>query len=242
MFYFRVGQLTNENKALDDVGCHDGRSSAERYAMDNIMKDHWNKVYSSKEARELGWHEESPESTLKLLSKCKLSNGAAILDVGAGETKLIDFLIDSGYTNITVADISDVALEKLKGRLGKEKSSSVKWVVDDLTNPKYINELKDIALWHDRAVLHFLLKESQQQTYFATLKKVVQKGGYVIISVFSLEGAKKCSGLDVVNYDQNMLSERLGNDFELIETFDYIYHMPSGNTRPFVYALFQKMG
>ena len=174
------------------------------------------------------------------MSKCNLSKGEDILDVGAGATKLIDFLIDSGYINITVADISDVALEKLKGRLGKEKSLSVKWVVDDLTEPKYINQLKDIALWHDRAVLHFLLKESQQQTYFATLKKVVQKGGYVIISAFSLEGARKCSGLDVVNYDQNMLSERLGNDFELIETFDYIYHMPSGNTRPFIYTLFQK--
>lgn len=208
--------------------------------MGNSMKEHWNKVYSSKETTELGWYEERPEPTLKLLSKCNLGKDAAILDVGAGATRLIDFLIDSKYANITVADISEVALEKLKERLGNEKSLLINYIVDDLSQPKYINQLKDIALWHDRAVLHFLVKENQQKTYFATLKKVVQKCGYVIISAFSKEGAKKCSGLDVVNYDQNMLSERLGDDFELIEAFDYIYHMPSGNTRPFIYTLFHK--
>lgn len=209
--------------------------------MNNSMKEHWNKVYSSKETKELGWYEETPEPSIKLFSKCQISKDAAILDVGAGTTTLIDFLIDGGHANITVADISEVALEKLKERLGKEKSLLINCIVDDLTQPQYINQLKDIALWHDRAVLHFLLKESQQETYFATLKKVVKKDGYVIIAAFSKEGAKKCSGLDAVNYDQNMLSERLGDEFELIETFDFIYHMPSGNTRPFVYALFQRM-
>ena len=204
------------------------------------MREHWNKVYSSKDTKELGWYEETPEPFIKLFSKCRISKDAAILDVGAGTTTLIDFFIGSEYTNISVADISEVALEKLKERLGKEKSLLVKWIVDDLRQPKHINQLKDIALWHDRAVLHFMVEENQQKTYFATLKKVVQKSGYVIISAFSKEGAKKCSGLDVVNYDQNMLSERLGDDFELIVTFDYIYHMPSGNTRPFIYTLFQK--
>ena len=204
------------------------------------MKEHWNKLYSSNDTRELGWYEETPEPSITLLSKCNISKDAAILDVGAGATTLIDFFIDSGYTNITVADISEAALEKLKARLGAERSLLVKWIADDLTQPKYISKLKDIALWHDRAVLHFLVEERWRQTYFSTLKKVVQKGGYVIIAAFSIGGAKKCSGLDVVNYDCNMLSEKLGNEFELIEAFDYIYHMPSGNTRPFIYTLFQK--
>ena len=208
--------------------------------MRNAAKGHWNRVYSSNDTRGLGWYEETPAPSMKLLSKCHISKNAAILDVGAGATKLTDFLIDSGYTNITVADISEIALGKLKKRLGTERSLLVKWIVDDLTQPEHINQLKDIALWHDRAVLHFLVEESQQQTYFSTLKKVVQKGGYVIIVAFSVGGAKKCSGLDVVNYDQNMLSERLGDDFELIEAFDYLYHMPSGDTRPYVYTLFQK--
>jgi cyclopropane fatty-acyl-phospholipid synthase-like methyltransferase len=209
--------------------------------MNDAMKEHWDKVYLSNDTKELAWYEQTPKSSMKLLSKCHLGGNAAILDVGAGATTLVDFLISSGYENITVVDISEAALGKLKGRLGKEKSILVKWIVDDLRQPKHINQLKGIALWHDRAVLHFMVEENQQKTYFATLKKVVQKSGYVIISAFSKEGAKKCSGLDVVNYDQNMLSERLGDTFELIETFDYIYHMPSGNTRPFIYALFQRM-
>ena len=208
--------------------------------MKKTMKEHWNKVYSSNDTRKLGWYEEIPEPSIKLLSKCNISKNSAILDVGAGETTLIDFLIDSGYTNITVADISEVALGKLKERLGKEKSLLVKWIVDDLTQSEHISQLEDIALWHDRAALHFLVKESWQQTYFVTLKNVVQKGGYVIIAAFTIGGAKKCSGLDVVNYDRGMLSERLGDDFKLIETFDHIYHMPSGNTRPFIYTLFQR--
>ncbi len=208
--------------------------------MTNAMKKHWNKVYSSNDTKELGWYEETPAPSIKLLSKCNIGKDAAILDVGAGATTLIDFLIDNGYTNITVADISEVALEKLKGRLGSERSLLVKWIIDDLTQPKYISKLKHVSLWHDRAVLHFLVGADEQQSYFSTLKKAVQKDGYVIIAAFSIGGAKKCSGLKVVNYDRNMLSEKLGNEFELIEAFDYIYHMPSGNIRPYIYTLFQK--
>ena len=208
--------------------------------MRNGTKEHWDKVYSSNDTRELGWYEETPESSIQLLTKCNLDKDAAILDVGSGATTLIDYLVDNGHTNITAADISEAALEKSKGRLGEEKSSLVNWIVDDLTQSKCFSQLTDIALWHDRAVLHFLVEESQQQTYFSTLKKVVQKGGYVIIAAFAIGGAKKCSGLNVVNYDQSMLSERLGDDFELIEAFDYLYHMPSGDTRPYVYTLFQR--
>jgi len=208
--------------------------------MNNAMKEHWNKIYSSNDIRGLGWYEETPAPSIKLLSKCDIGKEAAILDVGAGATTLIDYLISDGYTNITAADISEAAIGKLKERLGEEKSALVKWIVDDISQPEHISQLRDVALWHDRAVLHFLLEESQRQTYFSTLKKVVKKDGYAIIAAFSMAGAKKCSGLDVVNYDCNMLSERLGDNFELIEAFDYVYHTPSGNARPYIYTLFRK--
>ena len=103
--------------------------------MNNAMKEHWNKVYSSNDTTKLGWYEETPAPSIKLLSKCNISKDAAILDVGAGATTLIDYLVNNGYTNITAADISEEAIEKLKGRLGKEKSALVKWIVDDLTGP-----------------------------------------------------------------------------------------------------------
>ena len=91
----------------------------------------------------------------------------------------------------------------------------------DITQPVHIQNLRDIAVWHDRAVLHFLLEENQQYKYLTTLKKVIKKGGYVIIVSFSLKEAKKCSGLDVKNYDQNILANFLGEDFSLLEYFDY---------------------
>ena len=95
-------------------------------------------------------------------------------------------------------------------------------------------------LWHDRAVLHFLLEEKQRSAYLSLLKRIVRKGGYVIIATFSLKGASKCSGLTVKNYDQDMLSDFLGEEFKLLEGFDYLYHMPSGDERSFIYTLFQR--
>jgi len=208
--------------------------------MNEAMKEHWNRVYSSKEVNNLSWYEKTPEPSIKLLSRCHINKDESILDVGAGASTFIDYLIDQGFKNIIAADISEIALNKLKERLGKEKTSSVRWIVDDITQPIHINNLEDIAVWHDRAVLHFLLEEHQQRMYLSTLKKVIKKGGYVIIAAFSLKGAKKCSGLNVKNYDQNMLAEFLGEDFSLLEYFDYTYFMPSGEQRPYIYTLFQR--
>lgn len=208
--------------------------------MNDSMKEHWDEIYEALDADELTWYEEMPESSIKLLSKCHINKDKSILDVGAGASTFIDYLIDQGFTNIIATDISEIALNKIKERLGKEKASQVRWIVDDITQPAHIQNLRDIAVWHDRAVLHFLLEENQQQMYLSTLKKVVKKGGYVIIAAFSLKGAKKCSGLEVKNYDQNMLAEFLGKDFGLLDYFDYTHYMPSREPRPYVYTLFQR--
>jgi EEF1A lysine methyltransferase 2 len=209
-------------------------------AMDNLMKEHWNKIYSARDIDKLSWYEEIPEPSIRLLSKCHIKKDEFVLDVGAGASTFIDYLIDQGFSNIIATDISEIALNRLKERLGKEKASQVRWIVDDITQPIYIQNLRDISVWHDRAVLHFLLKEHQQREYLSTLKKVIKKGAYVIIAAFSLEGAKKCSGLDVKNYDQNMLAKFLGEEFSLLEYFDYTHYMPSGEPRPYIYTLFQK--
>ncbi|MAT59446.1 MAG: SAM-dependent methyltransferase [Ignavibacteriae bacterium] len=203
-------------------------------------KEHWNKVYSSNDMTNLGWYEEIPKPSLDFISECGLDKNAVILDVGSGATTLIDNLIQQGYKNIIATDISTIALEKSKSRLSKENSEFVKWIVDDITNPQNLDNTLKVDLWHDRTVLHFLTKEKQQDGYLAALKRVVKKGGFVIIAVFSLEGAKKCSGLDVVNYDHKMISEFLGNDFELIKYLDHLYINPSGGKRPYVYTLFRR--
>ena len=208
--------------------------------MNSSMKEHWNEIYEALDVDELTWYEEIPVPSIKLLSKCDINKYEPVIDMGAGTSTFIDYLIDQGFSNIIAADISEIALNKLKERLGKEKARIVRWIVDDITQPVHIQDLRDIALWHDRAVLHFLLEEHQQDMYLSTLKKVIKKGGYVIIAAFSLKGAKKCSGLDVKNYDHNMLAEFLGEEFSLLEFFDYTYHMPSGKPRPYIYTLFQR--
>ncbi len=205
------------------------------------MKEHWNEIYEALDVDELTWYEEMPEPSIRLLSECHINKDEPVLDVGAGASTFIDYLIDQGFSNIIAIDISEIALGKLKERLGKEKASSVRWIVDDITRPVHIQDLRNVALWHDRAVLHFLLEETQRRVYLSLLKKAVKKGGYVIIAAFSLKGAKKCTGLVVRNYDHNMLAEFLGDDFILLDYFDHTYLAPSGVAKPYVYTLFRRI-
>jgi ubiquinone/menaquinone biosynthesis C-methylase UbiE len=207
----------------------------------DTMEGHWNEIYATRELEGLGWYEDDPTPCLKMLTDCCINPEDIILDVGVGASMLIDRLIEQGYQNIVAVDISAEALEKLKSRLGEEKASLVMWIVDDITQPEHLQDLREVAVWHDRALLHFLTNEDQRSAYLATLKSVVKQGGHVIIAAFSLDGAKKCSGLEIRNYNQNMLKEFLGEDFVMIDCFDYMYCQPSGDPRPYIYTLFQKV-
>ena len=131
-------------------------------------------------------------------------------------------------------------MDRAKQLLTPDEAAKVQWIVDDVTNPEYLTQQGSIDLWHDRTVLHFQIEENQQKAYLETLKKVARKGGFVIIAVFSLDGAQKCSGLDVKNYDHKMIEEYLGQDFQLLNHFPYLYKMPSGDLRPYVYTLFKR--
>ena len=202
--------------------------------------EHWDSVYQTKPDEQLGWFEDYPETTLKLIEECHLKSDAVILNVGVGTTTLIDALLDKGYINIIVNDLSKSALQKLETRIHKKYNHQLTSIADDLTNPKKLLELKKVDLWIDRAVLHFFLTKEGQDNYFKTLKSVVSKGGYVLIAVFSLEGAEKCSGLPLQRYNAEMLQDKLGEDFKLIETLNYMYINPSGGERPYVYTLFKR--
>lgn len=201
---------------------------------------HWNAAYQKSPITNLGWYEENPGPSVKLIEACHLPKDALIFNAGAGATTLISELLAKGYENLVVNDISSVALAELKNNLLVPKNAHIKFIVDDLTNPAELLKLKNIDLWHDRAVLHFFTEEKNQKAYFDLLKNVLKSKGFVILAEFNLEGAKKCSGLDVFNYNEEMLQERLGNDFELLKSFNHTYTQPSGNTREYVYTLFQK--
>lgn len=121
-----------------------------------------------------------------------------------------------------------------------EETAKIKWIVDGIAVPENFLDLQSVDLWHDRTVLHFLVEDSQQKRYLNKLNTLAPKGGFVIIAVFSLDGAKKCSGLDVKNYDHKMIAKFLGNDFKLLKYFPNLYKMSSGDLRPYIYTLFQK--
>jgi SAM-dependent methyltransferase len=204
------------------------------------MKSHWERVYQNCAIENLGWYEAYPAPGLKLINRCNLPKDASILHVGAGATTLVDELLQAGYRNIIANDISSSALDELQIRLGPAQSKRVQWVVDDLTNPTELSTLEQIDLWHDRAVLHFFMDAAAQDAYFNLLRKLVRKDGYAIIASFNLDGAEKCSGLPVSRYNAAMLQDKLGMEFQLLEAFDHTYVMPSGDTREYVYTLFNR--
>ncbi len=208
---------------------------------DLTYKSHWEKVYHNTAFNQLGWYEKQAIPSLNLIQESGISKQEKILNVGVGATTLVNDLLKLGYTNIIANDLSKVALEVLKNSLDTADFDKVIFIEDDLTNPKTLTQLNEIAIWHDRAVLHFFTDENDQKTYFKLLKKVLKPGGFAIIAVFNLDGALKCSGLPVFRYNAEMLQERLGTAFKLLKTFNYIDTMPSGEKRSYVYTLFQNI-
>ena len=134
-----------------------------------------------------------------------------------------------------------MALKGIENRIGKF-SSKVDWIVDDLTNSTLLNEMEPVDLWIDRAVLHFFTEMADQIAYFKLLKRLLHKYGYVILAEFNMSSADKCSGLPIHRYDTALLQEKLGEDFNLIASFDYDFRMPTGELRTYIYTLFQKVG
>ena len=203
------------------------------------LKEHWNNAYNNSPLEKLGWYETDLNPSLDLIKKTELSNAARIINIGSGSTTLIDALVELEYINLIATDISDVALDALKNRISDE--DKVEYIQDDLTNPEKLNHIENVDLWIDRAVLHFFNECKEQDSYFDLVKSKININGFVILAEFSLEGAAKCSGLDVFRYSKEMLAEQLGGDFKLIEHFDYTYSMPSGAPRPYIYTLFQRI-
>lgn len=202
-------------------------------------KEHWNAAYVKNPTEKLGWFEESSKETIELLKESNVPKDAKILNVGVGSSMLIDELVADGYSGLIANDLSEKALTDVKNRLG-ENASKVNFIADNLVAPTQLQNLGEVDVWNDRAVLHFFLKEEEQNAYFNLLKKLVKVNGFVIIAVFALDGAEKCCGLQLQRYNTEMLQEKLGNDFVLVNSFNYTFVNPYGGERPYVYTLFQR--
>ena len=200
-------------------------------------QEHWQTVYSARKPQEVGWYQSEHKVSLMLIMESGIGPEGRILDAGSGSTTLLDGLLDSGFEDLIAVDLSDLALQNSRNRLG----DAVEWVVDDLTRPSRLLELDPVDLWHDRAVLHFFTSEEETKGYLNTMMRVLKVGGHAVIETFATTGAEKCSGLVLQRYDAEMLSEFLGDSFQLLRAVEHIHTTPGGGERPYVSTLFRRI-
>jgi len=196
-------------------------------------KTHWEKVYTTKEPEEVSWYRPHLETSLALVERAAHSHSASIIDIGAGESTLVDDLLLRGYTNLTVLDVSQTAIDVTKKRLGSA-AERVRWLVGDIVETEL--EPRAYELWHDRAVFHFLTTPEQRVAYVRQVTRAVKPGGHVIVSTFGPEGPTKCSGLEVVRYDAESLHGEFGERFRLVESSKELHQTPFGTTQQFLYC------
>ncbi|MFI5116035.1 MAG: class I SAM-dependent methyltransferase [Terriglobales bacterium] len=194
---------------------------------------HWDKVYTTKAPDAVSWYRPHLETSLALIERAAEARSASILDVGGGESTLVDDLLLRGYENITVLDVSQTAIELTKGRLGPA-AEQVRWLVADITEVELEPRAYDV--WHDRAVFHFLTSPEQRIAYVRQVARGVKPGGHIIVSTFGPEGPTKCSGLEVVRYDAASLHREFGRRFRLVESSKELHRTPFGATQQFLYC------
>jgi 2-polyprenyl-3-methyl-5-hydroxy-6-metoxy-1,4-benzoquinol methylase len=203
----------------------------EAFEMDT--KTHWEKVYATKKPEAVSWYRDHLETSLALIERAAPSRSASIIDIGAGESTLVDDLLARGYENISVLDVSQTALDVTKKRLGP-LAQKVNWIDADITQAEL--ETRAFDVWHDRAVFHFLTSIEQRAAYVRKAMKTVKPAGHVIVSTFGPEGPTKCSGLAVMRYDAESLHNEFGGRFRLVESSKELHHTPFGTTQQFLYC------
>jgi len=202
--------------------------------MKDSQKAHWNDVYTNKTPDQVSWTQAVPRTSLDFIHGFQLSKNASIIDIGGGDSKLVDFLLKEGFVNITVLDISAAAIQKAQARLGA-KSELVKWVVSDITEFK-TNDHFD--LWHDRATFHFLTSKSQIAAYLQIAGRAINN--YMVVGTFSENGPDKCSGLPIKQYTEVQLQSQLKKDFEKIRCISEDHITPFQTRQNFLFCSFKK--
>ncbi len=202
--------------------------------MENTSKNHWETVYQTKSPNEVSWTQDVPKTSLDFIESFGVSKSTAIIDIGGGDSKLVDHLLALGYENITVLDISAKAIDRARLRLGS-KAEKVNWIVSDITDfqPKM-----HYSVWHDRAAFHFLTLDSQKEKYVELVNQFVDD--YLVIGTFSENGPLKCSGLEIQQYSIESLEEQFAPKFEMIESKYEDHQTPFETIQNFVFGAFKK--
>ena len=203
--------------------------------MPGRFEGHWERLYQVKDAAELSWYESHSQRSLQAIQETGISSDAPILDVGGGASVLVDDLLELGYSDITVLDVAPAALAQSRERLGAA-TETVTWIEADVTT---FRPTRRYALWHDRAVLHFLLTRQEQEQYVAVLRSTLASRGHVILATFGPDGPTRCSGLPVQRYSVEMISSLLGRGFELRNSVLVDHHTPAGVAQQFLHTRWQ---
>ena len=198
-------------------------------------KEHLEKVYATKQPHEVSWTQELPKTSLDFIHNFNLPKTASIIDIGGGDSKLVDYLLDEGYENISVLDISENAIERAKQRLG-DKAKKVNWIVSDITE---FHPSTTYDCWHDRATFHFLTAADDINTYLKTARQAVKN--FMVLGTFSSDGPKKCSMLDVHQYSEEELEQQLADGFEKIKCVTEDHTTPFQTTQNFLFCSFRKI-
>mgnify|MGYP002525901094 CR=1 FL=1 len=200
-----------------------------------MCKEHWENIYSTKAMTEVSWFQEVPETSLELIKRVAKNKDASIIDIGGGDGFLVDELIQLGYNNITVLDISENAINRAKARIGK-LAEKVKWIVSDIT--EFVPTEK-YDVWHDRAVFHFITQGEDINSYKELVGSAIS--GYFILATFSDEGPNKCSGLEICKYSELDLQKQFEEAFNVVDSFKENHNTPFGTTQNFTFSVFQKI-
>lgn len=200
-------------------------------------KAHWEEVYRNKAPTEVSWYQRQPAISVELVDACGIGEDDPVIDVGGGASRLVDQLLLRGYRRLAVLDISGAAIAHAKERLGAN-AAAIEWYESDITGfvPPH-----SFAVWHDRAVFHFLTRPEDRHRYVEVLKKALKPAGHLIIATFAIGGPEKCSGLDIVQYDAPSMCAELGDGFELLDVRDELHITPANKEQKFSYFRFRKV-
>ena len=200
--------------------------------------EHWNQVYQTNPPDDVSWFQTRPATSLQLIEACGIGTSDGVIDVGGGASVLVDCLLDAGYSKLAVLEISAAALDHAKRRLGA-RAGAVDWFAADVTQ---FSPPRQFALWHDRAVFHFLTEKGDRQKYVEVMKRTLTPEGHAAIATFAIDGPEKCSGLSVCRYDAPAICAELGAEFRLVEQVNDTHVTPWNTEQRFSYFRFARRG
>ena len=203
--------------------------------MNADAREHWDHAYSANAPDQVSWFERSPKTSISLIEEARIGMGAAIIDVGGGASRLAGELVRLGYEDVTVADIAPTALRLARSE-ATGAAATISFIEADVRDHNFGRQFD---LWHDRAVLHFMVAPTDRDAYLKTLSHSTRSGGFAILATFGPDGPEQCSGLPVRRYGAEELAQLLGEEFEMRSSRVHIHATPSGREQQFQYALFR---